>query len=111
MPRYTALLAPMLVFSLGGCLAKTIVDVATLPVRGAAQAADWATTSQDEQDRARGREIRQREERLGELQGDYDTAEVACERGDDAACRRAVTIRREMDELLPSIPVEPAQPD
>ena len=70
MPRYAVLLAPLLVLTLGGCLAKTLVDVATLPVRGAAQAADWATTSQDEQDRTRGREIRQREEHLGELQVD-----------------------------------------
>ncbi len=111
MPRYAVLLAPLLVLTLGGCLAKTLVDVATLPVRGAAQAADWATTSQDEQDRTRGREIRQREEHLGELQVDYEEAGAACERGSDEACRRAVAIRREMDTLLPSIPVEPVEPD
>ncbi|QZH76162.1 MAG: hypothetical protein JY451_06330 [Erythrobacter sp.] len=111
MPRSAVLLAPALIFALGGCVAKTLVDVATLPVRGAVQAADWATTSQDEQDRARGREIRQREERLGELQGDYEEAEDECVGGDNEACRRAVAIRQEMDELLPSIPVEPVEPD
>lgn len=111
MPRYSILLAPALLLGLGGCVARTLVDVATLPVRGATQAADWATTSQDEQDRARGREIRRREERLGELQGDYDEAEAECVDGDGEACRRAVAIRREMDELLLSIPVEPTEPD
>ncbi len=47
---------------LGGCIstAKTIV---TAPVRVVSKGADWATTSQDEADRNRGREIRKQEER------------------------------------------------
>jgi len=49
--------------SLTGCIAKAALDVATLPVRAGAQAADWATTSQDEADRNRGREMRKEEER------------------------------------------------
>ncbi|WAT17208.1 hypothetical protein OZN62_09705 [Aurantiacibacter sp. MUD11] len=88
-------------------MAKTLVDVATAPVRVASQGVDWATTSQDEADRERGREIRRREERMGELQRDYDEASVDCYDGDDRACREAVIIRREMDELAPSIPAEP----
>lgn len=91
---------------LSGCIAKTAIDVATAPVRAASQAADWATTSQDEADRARGREIRRREERLGELQSDYRKLADKCDDGDNAACREAVAVRREMDELIPTVPVE-----
>lgn len=93
--------------TLSGCVASTLVDVATAPVRAAGQVADWATTSQDEADRERGREIRRREERLGELQRDYDKAQEDCLDGKDKACRDAIEIRREMDALIPTIPVEP----
>jgi len=92
---------------LSGCLARTALDVATAPVRAAGQAADWATTSQDEADRARGREIRRREERLGDLQEEYDDLANDCADGEDDACRKAVAVRREIDELLPQVPVEP----
>jgi hypothetical protein len=93
--------------ALSGCVAKTLVGVATAPVRAAGQVADWATTSQDEADRERGREIRRREERLGELQRDYDKAQEDCLEGRDRACREAIEIRREMDALIPTVPVEP----
>lgn len=49
----------------GGCIAKTVVDVATLPVKAGAKAADWATTSQDEADRNYGRKMRKQEAREG----------------------------------------------
>ena len=45
----------------GGCIAKAVVDVATLPIKAGAQAADWATTSQDEADRNYGRKMRKQE--------------------------------------------------
>jgi len=106
MTRVTLLSAPLLALGLGGCVASTLVDVATAPVRAVGQVADWATTSQDEADRARGREIRQREERLGELQRDYGELEEDCVDGNDRACREAVEVRREMDALIPTIPVE-----
>jgi hypothetical protein len=48
-----------------GCIVRTAADVVTAPVRAVGQVADWATTSQDEADRNRGREIREEEERLG----------------------------------------------
>ena len=44
---------------LNGCLAKTVVDVATLPVRAAGKAVDLATTSQSEADENRGRRATQ----------------------------------------------------
>ncbi len=111
MSRITLLSAPVLALSLGGCVASTLVDVATAPVRAAGKVADWATTSQDEADRERGREIREREERLGELQRDYAELEQECVEGDDDACREAVAVRQEMDELIPTIPVEPTEDD
>ncbi|MET0241723.1 MAG: hypothetical protein ABW184_17665 [Sphingobium sp.] len=48
------------VLLLPGCVAKAAWDVATLPVKAGAQAADWATTSGEEADRNRGRELRKR---------------------------------------------------
>ena len=55
--------APALMLLLPGCIAKTALDVATMPVRAGAQAADWATTSQDEADRNYGRRMREQEAR------------------------------------------------
>ena len=54
------LLLPLLATT--GCVstAKTIV---TAPFKAVGQAADWATTSQDEADRNRGRALRKAEER------------------------------------------------
>ncbi|GLT02664.1 hypothetical protein GCM10007897_40850 [Sphingobium jiangsuense] len=54
---------PIAALLLSGCVAKTAWNVATVPVRAGSQAADWATTSQDEADRNRGREMRKEEER------------------------------------------------
>jgi hypothetical protein len=52
-------------FLLGGCLARTAVDIVTLPVRAASAGVDALTTSQAEADQRRGRELRQAEEREG----------------------------------------------
>lgn len=54
---------PAMLFMLPGCIARTALDVATMPVRAGAQAADWATTSQDEADRNYGRRMRKQEAR------------------------------------------------
>lgn len=99
-----AVTAPLM---LGGCLAKAVAEVATAPVRLANSAVDVATTSQSEADENRGREIRRREERLGKLERDYARLAEDCDEGDDEACREAIAVRREMDSLLPTIPVEP----
>ena len=48
--------------SLCGCV-STVKSVVTAPFKVAGQAADWATTSQDEADRNRGRAVRKAEER------------------------------------------------
>ncbi|MWV26324.1 hypothetical protein GRF63_00260 [Erythrobacter sp. GH3-10] len=107
MTKSSLTLAIMAALTLSGCVAKTAFDIATAPVRAGAKVADWATTSQDEADRARGREIRRREERLGELTEDLDKLEDDCLAGNDRACRDAVATRQEIEALLPSVPVEP----
>ena len=96
--------APLL---LGGCLAKTALDVATAPVKIASKAVDLATTSQSEADEARGREIRRREERIGKLQREHDKLAEKCLDGSDNACRDAIVVRQEIEALLPGVPVEP----
>ena len=56
------LAAPLL---LGGCLARTAVDIVTLPVKAVGAGVDALTTSQAEADQRRGRELREAEEREG----------------------------------------------
>ncbi len=98
-----AIAAPLL---LGGCLAKAVAEVATAPVRLASSAVDVATTSQSEADETRGREIRRREEELGKLEREYAMLVEDCDQGNDQACREAIAVRREMDALIPTIPME-----
>lgn len=93
-------------FALQGCLAKTALDVVTLPVKVAGRGLDLATTSQAEADQTRGREIRRREERLGKLQRDYEKQIDQCGDGDRRACDHARLTYAEIQVLLPSIPVE-----
>jgi hypothetical protein len=105
--------APFLVLvlplTLGGCLAKTAFDVATAPVRIASKGVDLATTSQSEADENRGRALRKREARLGELERTYDRQSKACVKGNQGACRQARTTYTEIQALLPTVPVEPAR--
>lgn len=58
-----ALLLAAATLPLAGCVVRTAANVVTLPVRAASQGVDWATTSQDEADRNRGRELRKQEAR------------------------------------------------
>ena len=106
----TLILLPLAAFGLSGCLAKTAFDVATAPVRVASKAVDLATTSQSEADQKRGREIRQREERLAQFERQYQREMRDCQDGDRRACERASSTYAEMQRLIPQIPVEPEQP-
>lgn len=102
-----ALLAPVAMLSLSGCLAKTAIDLATAPVRIASKTVDWATTSQSEADEKRGRQVRRQEEQLGKLQRSYDKHRRQCENGDHNACEIA---RREYDQIgdvMPTVPYNP----
>ncbi|MBX9898531.1 MAG: hypothetical protein K2Y17_11670 [Qipengyuania sp.] len=92
---------------LPGCVAKTLVDVATLPVRAGAKAVDLATTSQSESDENRGREIRRREEQLGKLERAYAKQRARCDEGSAEACAEARATYAEIQAVLPSIPAEP----
>ena len=66
MKRFLLLGCPLL---LSGCVvgtvAKTAVDVATIPVKVASAGLDAATTSQSEADEKRGRELRKQDEERG----------------------------------------------
>lgn len=93
--------------TLQGCIARTAANIVTLPVKAASAGIDAATTSQSEADEKRGREIRKREERIGELERDYDKAMERCGDGDDAACDKAQAIRAEQKALMQGVPVEP----
>jgi len=102
-----ALLAPVSMLALSGCLARTAVDVVTAPVRVASKTVDWATTSQSEADEKRGRNIRRREEQLGKLQRSYDKHHRQCSDGDRAACDTARSEYAQIQTLMPSVPYEP----
>lgn len=100
------LTVPLAALFLGGCLAKTAVDVATAPVRIASKGVDLATTSQAEADRNRGRELRKREERYGQLDREYGKQLRRCQKGNRSACDRARKAYAEMQVLRPSLPAE-----
>ncbi len=78
-----ALLAPALLLS--GCI-STVGSIVTAPFKVAGQAADWATTSQDEADRNRGRTLRKAEAE----------AYRSCKRQTEDASRRAECMRNEL---------------
>ena len=103
----SAAAAALLLVALPGCVAKTLVDVATLPVKVASKGVDLATTSQSEADEKRGREIRKREAELARLEKRYTEQRYDCERGDARACEDARATYTQIQALLPSIPVEP----
>jgi len=79
MKRAILLLLPTL---LSGCVvgtvAKTAVDVATLPVKVVSAGLDAATTSQKEADEKRGRELRKLDEERGK---EARLAEERCREG------------------------------
>ena len=95
------LVAPAAALLLSGCLAKTALDVVTLPVKVASAGVDAVTTSQSEADQKRGREIRLREEKLGKLQREFDKLQGQCLDGDRRACEKQSSIRAQLDSIGP----------
>jgi hypothetical protein len=80
--------AALLPIVAGGCVARTAVHVATLPVKATSKVVDWTTTSQSEADRNAGRKERKREEKAAKLcrkQGGTDCARYRDGRRDDAS--------------------------
>ena len=61
-----------------GTVAKTAVEVATLPVKAVSAGVDAATTSQKEADEKRGRELRKQDEERGKQ---ARLAEERCRKG------------------------------
>ena len=57
--------AAALALVLSGCVAKTALDIVTLPVKAASAGVDAVVTTQAEADQKRGRQIREREECMG----------------------------------------------
>ena len=107
MNRQFLFFAPVAALALSGCLARTALDVVTLPVRVASAGVDAVTTSQSEADQKRGREIRQREEKLGKLQREFDKLQTRCFEGDRRACERQVAVSAQIDTIKPMVPYEP----
>jgi len=109
--------APFAVFALAalpllsGCLAKAAVDLVTLPVRAAGEVVDIATTSDSERDEKRGRELREREARIGRLERRYSGEVADCRDGDDNACDDARATWAELEELRARLPSAPPPPD
>lgn len=83
-----------------GCVAKTLVDVATAPVRVVGKGVDLATTSQSEADEKRGRALRKREEALGRLERSHERNRRDCAEGDRKACERADEDYAAIQDLL-----------
>lgn len=82
------LFSPLL--ALAGCMtvARTAVDVVTLPVKVVAAGVDAATTSQSEADEKRGRELRKAEEAAGKRMREWGKAcEKAEKRGESCPPR------------------------
>lgn len=67
-PAMRIAILALLPLALSGCLAKTALDIATLPVKAASKTVDVLTTSQSEADEKRGRAMRKREECMGKEQ-------------------------------------------
>ena len=107
MNRQFLFLVPLAAMALSGCLARTALDVVTLPVKVASKGVDLATTSQSEADQKRGREIRQREERLGKLEREFYKLQGQCLDGDRRACERQVAVRAQLDTMAQSDPYNP----
>ena len=72
------LILPLAALASSGCVAKTALDVVSLPVKVASAGVDAVTTSQAEADQKRGREIRKQEEELGRQ---AKLAEARCRKG------------------------------
>lgn len=90
------MLAPILILlplTAGGCVAKTLVDVATMPIKATGQVVDWSTTSQDEADRNYGRKMRKKEAEEGKARRKADKRSAQ-----DAELREKQRYDRERDD-------------
>ena len=84
---------------LGGCIVKTAVDVATVPVKVVGKGVDMATTSQSEADEKRGRELRKRDQERAKLDREYRKRDRQCREGNRSACEKRDAIARRIESL------------
>lgn len=94
--------------ALSGCVARTAAKVVTAPVKIASSGVDAATTSQSEADENRGREIREQEEKLEELEKDYEKQLKRCREGDQRDCDKAKLTQADIEELKRTMQAPPA---
>ena len=106
MRRLALFFAPASAVLLSGCI-NTVADVVTAPVKVVSKGVDLATTSQSEADEKRGREIRRREEQLAKLERAHDKQLDKCHDGNERACNEARETYAQMQQIIPTIPVEP----
>lgn len=97
--RAPLVILPLTALMLQGCIAKTALDIATLPVKVASKGVDLATTSQSESDQKRGRALREREEQIGKLDRARAKLRDKCEDGDDDACDQLRTVEDQIEQL------------
>jgi hypothetical protein len=93
--------------ALQGCVAKTVVDVAALPVKATSKTVNLATTSQSESDEKRGRELREREEKLEKLRKTYSRQLAKCQDGFRRSCDAALVTEGEIHDLAAALPASP----
>jgi hypothetical protein len=74
-----------------GTIAKTAVDVVTLPVKVASAGVDAVTTSQSEADEKRGRQLRKEEEERGRQ---VRLAEERCRKGKSLPTDNCAAVRQ-----------------
>jgi hypothetical protein len=72
-----------------GTVAKTAVDVVTLPVKVASAGVDAVTTSQKEADEKRGRELRKQDEARGK---EARMAQERCRKGNPQPTDQCATV-------------------
>lgn len=65
------------------CIARTAVDLVTLPVRAVSAGVDALTTSDSERDQRRGRQLREEDERRGRAARQAEEEARETERGGD----------------------------
>lgn len=91
------ILSAAIMLLLQGCVASVVKDVVTAPIKIVSKTADVMTTSQSESDEKRGRELRKREEALGNLSRRLDKAKERCDDGSEAACRKVAELKEQID--------------
>ncbi len=77
MKKLAVILLLALPLSLGGCLAQAAIGLATAPIKVAAKAVDWTTTSRDEADRNAGRKLRKEKSRCRHHPDECEVAKVS----------------------------------